>query len=304
MNQLGQGEVDILRAATGIGYLATVLLQVMERELHDDEQARRSVATNSFLKTVFSGPAPAAGTEEEAEAEVDSPEQGRAKLAARLFADGSSLPENLEFEIRGKTKPDNAPQPNGSQLNAPQINHRPINAGQINERPIDKQKPNGATTDHPPAFGPSAPEPDPGEKNRSRASARACQGTDSSVPLKPLKMRALAPEVALPSVREEQVVDKSEDADKSESKSPEPFPSSPASPLARQDEVKPDAVRQDQSFSGVPGLQPRHTGYMQFATLPGTAQWKRRRNPAYLTGTAAQAAEMRAEAARLKRTGR
>jgi len=42
---------------------------------------------------------------------------------------------------------------------------------------------------------------------------------------------------------------------------------------------------------------------MQFAILPGTAQWKRRRNPYFLTGTAAQAAEMRAEAARLKRKG-
>ncbi len=68
MNQLGQGEVDILRAATGIGYLTTVLLQVMGKEISDEERARRSAATDSFLKSVFSDPAAAAETEEEAEA--------------------------------------------------------------------------------------------------------------------------------------------------------------------------------------------------------------------------------------------
>ena len=112
MNQLGQGEVDILRAATGIGYLTTVLLQVMGKELSDEERARRSAATDSFLKSVFSDPAAAAETEEEAEAEVASPEQERAKLAALLFADDSSLSENVKFKIRGKTnhEPHNVPQ--------------------------------------------------------------------------------------------------------------------------------------------------------------------------------------------------
>jgi len=302
MNQLGQGEVDILRAATGIGYLTTVLLQVMGKEISDEERARRSAATDSFLKSVFSDPAAAAETEEEAEAEVDSPEQQRAKLAALLFADDSSLPENVKFEIRSKTKPEprNAPQPHDPQINTRQINDRQRDDRQRDERPIDKQKPNGGKTDHPAAFGPFSPtrELDPEEKTSSHAPARGGQGTDSSVPPKPLKTRALAPEVVLP--REERVVDKSESVDKI----PEPFTSSPVSPPARQDEVKPDAVRQDQSFSGIPGLQPRHIGYMQFATLTGTAQWKRRRNPYFLTGTAAQAAEMRAEAARLKRTRR
>ena len=306
MNQLGQGEVDILRAATGIGYLTTVLLQVMGKEISDEERARRSAATDSFLKSVFSDPAAAAETEEEAEAEVDSPEQQRAKLAALLFADDSSLPENVKFEIRSKTKPEprNAPQPHDPQINTRQINDRQRDDRQRDERPIDKQKPNGGKpngrkTDHHTAVGPFSParELDPEEKTSSHAPARGGQGTDSSVPPKPLKTRALAPEVVLP--REERVVDKSESVDKI----PEPFTSSPVSPPARQDEVKPDAVRQDQSFSGIPGLQPRHIGYMQFATLTGTAQWKRRRNPYFLTGTAAQAAEMRAEAARLNRKG-
>ncbi len=61
---------------------------------------------------MFSDPAAAAETEEEAEAEVASPEQERAKLAALLFADDSSLSENVKFKIRGKTnhEPHNVPQ--------------------------------------------------------------------------------------------------------------------------------------------------------------------------------------------------
>jgi len=102
------------------------------------------------------------------------------------------------------------------------------------------------------------------------------------VPQKSVKMRALAPEVVLP--REEQVLDQSESVnqskgvDKSESvdKRSEPLSSNPVSPPAR-----PDAVRQDQSFSGVPGLGPRHTDYMKFVPLPGTIQWKQRRNPLF-----------------------
>src|SRR5260370_20183018 len=105
MNQLGQGEVDILRAATGIGYLTTVLLQVMGKELSDEERARRSAATDSFLKSVFSDPAPAAETEEEAEAQGDSPEQQRAKLDALLCAADRPRRENVKFELPSKTQP-------------------------------------------------------------------------------------------------------------------------------------------------------------------------------------------------------
>src|SRR5713226_6381670 len=190
MNQLGQGEVDILRAATGIGYLTTVLLQVMGKELSDDERARRSAATDSFLKSVFSDPAPAAETEEEAEAEVASPEQERAKLAALLFADDNSRPENVKFEIRSQTKPEphNVPQPHDPQINARQINDSQINDRQRDDRPIDEQKPNGGKpngrkTDHHTAVGPFSPtrELDPEEKTSSHAPARGGQGTDSSV---------------------------------------------------------------------------------------------------------------------------
>src|SRR5260370_23412507 len=158
-------------------------------------------------KGFFSPRAPAAETEEEAEAEVDSPEQERAKLAALLFADDNSLPENVKFETRGKTKhePNNVPQ--GADLEAA-------------EKHYDCHE----------------------EETRSRASARGCQATDSGACPEPSrrvpptalknaasrelvrttveehgfqpcvqdqrKMRALAPEVVLP--REEQVVDKNE----------------------------------------------------------------------------------------------
>jgi len=65
---------------------------------------------------------------------------------------------------------------------------------------------------------------------------------------------------------------------------------------------KQDHSRQDQSFTGIPGLAPRHTNYVNFVELPGTARWKRERlNPQFLTGASVRAAEMMAETARLRK---
>src|SRR5260370_24526715 len=114
-----------------MGYLASVLLESREKGGCDRKRPRRSAVTNPFLKSLFSAPVLAVETEEEAEAQVDSPEQERATLAALLFADDNSLPENVKSEIRSKTKPHNAPQPHDPQINTRQTNH-----GQTNDHPI------------------------------------------------------------------------------------------------------------------------------------------------------------------------
>src|SRR5579859_5996943 len=95
--------------ATAIGYVTTILVDVMEKEERQEEKAQRSVAADAFLKTVFPdrAPAPAAteqGIEEQTMAEQGTKEQRMKKdpkdeLAALLFADDNSFPENAKPEI-------------------------------------------------------------------------------------------------------------------------------------------------------------------------------------------------------------
>jgi len=294
MNQLGQGEVDVFRGAMGIGYLTTVLLQVMGREGRDDERRHGSAGDVVFPRLVFyptgghpTGGHPTGAHATGAEVHPDGPRQ--AKPAAT-----SAGPKTIENSRAG--------QPN--QCESPEhVSKTGLGQGTDLE---------GAEELYGCQKEESRPEEQPQGLKRTLLKALAA-------PFGFAQGRLMNPRPdnhALTRVK--QVLNKSEGIDKSEGvnknegvdsegvdqsegvdKRPEPLPSNPVSPPARQ-----DAVRQEQYFSGVPGLQPRHLEYMKFANLPGTAQWKRRRNPAYVTGTSAQAAEMRAEAARLKRRGR
>jgi hypothetical protein len=258
MNRVSRDEINV-RAAIALGYLTTVLLQVIKQDARDEQAARLSAAAEAALQTLLSDPTPTA--------EPASPQQERAKLAARLFADDNSLSENVKREVVGKR--------NHEQHHAPQPDD--LQHGDV--KPHDQK-----TNDHF-ALKPFSPPPQPDKKPDEKTKP-------VPPPAKPdeASERQPVPNDASP----EPLASAKAGLHNHQGQADAPSPSKPASPPAKPDEV-PDKVkdevrqevRPDQPFSGIPGLSPHHTNYMNFIALPGTALWKRQRyNQAFLTETA------------------
>jgi hypothetical protein len=254
--------------ATAIGYVATTLVGIMEKEEHQEEKVQRSVAADAFLKTVFPQRAAAAteqGIEEQVMAEQGMPvqgmkEQGMKKdpaeeLAALLFADDNSFPENAKPETLG---------------NSQHKQHEP-----------------------------TAPAPQPA----SSPTQEAKQGENAwnGASLEFLEISRAVLEKQSEGVDKSQSANGSESADKNKGvKKSHAAPSNPVSPPARQNTAR----NEDEQFSGIPGLQQKHVNYMKFIGLPETPRWKQRRKPAFRTASAAmRAEEMKEIAARLRGTG-
>jgi hypothetical protein len=297
MNQLGQGEVDVFRGAMGIGYLTTVLLQVMGREVRDEERGQRSAGDVVFPRLVFhSTGAHSTGAHPTGGHATGGHPTGAHATGAEVHPDGPRQAKPAATSAGPKT----IENPRAGQPNQSESPERASKTGSCQDTDLE-----GAEELYGCQKEESRPEEQPQGLKRTLLKALAAPFGFAQGRL----MNPCPDNHALTRVK--QVLNKSEGVNKNKGvdsegveqsegvdKRPEPLPSNPVSPPARQ-----DVIRQEQSFSGVPGLQPRHLEYMKFANLPGTAQWKRRRNPAYVTGTSAQAAEMRAEAARLKRRG-
>jgi len=253
--------------ATAIGYVTTILVDVMEKEERQEEKAQRSVAADAFLKTVFPDRAPAAATEqgieEQTMAEQGTKEQGMKKdpadeLAALLFADDNSFPENAKPEIIGNS------------------NH-------------EQREPLAAT--------PQRVSP-PSKQKETKQDELVWNGAS----LEFLEISRAVLEKQNQTANQNESVDKSKSVNKSEGVDKSPAPSNSISPPANQDAVRNEA-RPDEHFSGIPGLQPRHVNYMKFLPLPETARRKQRK-PAFRTASATiRADEMREIAARLRGTG-
>src|SRR5579859_2296542 len=266
--------------AKAIGYVTTILVDVMEKEDHQEAKAQRSAAADAFLKTVFPERTPVAaaaeqgieeqvmaaqGTKEQGMKEQGTKEQGMKKdpadeLAALLFADDNSFPENAKPEIASNSN--------------------------------DKHEPTITTPQ---------PVPLPSTQETTNQDQNAWNG--ASLEFLAISRRVLEEqsrsENQSESVNRSQSVSKSQNINGSKSAHQSPAPSSPVSLPAKQDAAR-NQANPDEQFSGTPGLQQRHVNYMKFLPLPETARRKQRK-PAFRTASAAiRADEMREIAARLR----
>jgi len=265
--------------AKAIGYVTTILVDVMEKEEHQEAKAQRSIAADAFLKTVFPErtPAPAAteqGIEEQTMAEQGTKEQRMKKdpkdeLAALLFADDNSFPENAKPEIVRNSNEQHEP-------TAP--TPQPLSPKSTQEETSQNQNAwNGANLELL-AISRRVLE----EQSRSENQNESVNKSEI--------------------VSKSESVHKSQNINRSKSAHQSPAPSNPASPPAKQDAARIQA-NPDEQFSGIPGLQQRHVNYMKFLPLPETTRRKQRK-PAFRTASAAiRADEMREIAARLRGTG-
>ena len=260
--------------ATAIGYVANTLVGVMEKEERQEEKARRSVAVDAFLKTVFPNRTAAAteqGIEEQVMAEQGMKEQTvkpdpKDELAALLFADDNSFSENAKREIIGNSEPEaTGPQPVSQTANQTKASQ-------------DENAWNGASLEFL-AISRAVLEK---EGQSESVDKSANQNESESV-----NKSKSADKSAVSSI------DKSEIAGKS-------FAASPSSPVtpAKQETAR-NQANPDEQFSGIPGLQQKHVNYMKFFGEPEIAG--RKRKPVYRTVSAAlRAEEMRELAARLR----
>ena len=248
MNQVCLGRIDI-RAATGLAYIATALMQAMDRAQRDQERAAFSAAAESAVKSLLAGPKPPAGTA------AESAEEQPDDLAASLFSDCDEPPA---FRSGDRSPFD-----------------------KVNLQIVDKTKDNPAEHDDPP---PRHPKPNGHAATRSfsptpkQDELKQHQPAQIGVNTKPIESApvetAKAGQQDAPGMNAQQ----------RSAPNTNTLTSQPISPPARQNEDMQDKAKPGESFAGIPGLAARHINYMNFSGMPVATRKRVRINPRFVAG--------------------